>query len=120
MARKNEPKTSTIRIPVREVERAKRQHRLELISGPGAPRRIRLYGGSIVIGRSTTADVRIETSELSRTHLSITDVDGEFVAKDLDSRNGVYLNGVKIYSATLKDGDQLQVGGVVIVYHEGD
>ena len=38
---------------------------------------------------------------------------------DLDSRNGVYLNGVKIHSAVLHGGDNLQLGSVVLVFHEG-
>ena len=116
----DEPKTSSMRIPVREVSRTAKPHRLELVRGPGAPRLIDLGAGTAVVGRSSTADIRIDTSELSRTHLSLTYVDGEYVCQDLDSSNGVYLNGVKIHSATLRDGDQLQAGGVVLVYREGD
>jgi pSer/pThr/pTyr-binding forkhead associated (FHA) protein len=56
---------------------------------------------------------------LSRSHLSLTFIDEEFVCHDLDSSNGVYLNGVRIHSATLRDGDQLQLGAIVLVYREG-
>ena len=115
----DEPKTSSMRLPVREVARTSKPHRLELVRGPDSPREIELTEGTTVVGRSTTADLRIDSSELSRTHLSLTFVDGEYLIQDLNSSNGVYLNGVKIHSATLRDGDQIQVGGVILVYREG-
>jgi pSer/pThr/pTyr-binding forkhead associated (FHA) protein len=37
---------------------------------------------------------------------------------DNDSRNGVFLNGVKVHSAVLRDGDVIQVADSVFVYHE--
>jgi pSer/pThr/pTyr-binding forkhead associated (FHA) protein len=44
---------------------------------------------------------------------------GQFTLVDLESRNGVYLNGVKVHSALLHDGDNIQLGTVVFVFHEG-
>ena len=43
----------------------------------------------------------------------------EYAFADLDSANGVFLNGVKAYAAVLREGDQLQVGDVVFRYREG-
>ena len=40
------------------------------------------------------------------------------VLQDNDSHNGVYLNGVKVYSAVLREGDVIQVADSVFVYHE--
>ena len=37
---------------------------------------------------------------------------------DNDSDNGVILNGAKIHSAVLRDGDVIQVADNVFVYHE--
>jgi pSer/pThr/pTyr-binding forkhead associated (FHA) protein len=31
----------------------------------------------------------------------------------------VFLNGVKIHSATLREGDNIQLGDVIVIYHEG-
>ncbi|MBM4379961.1 MAG: FHA domain-containing protein [Deltaproteobacteria bacterium] len=97
-----------------------RPHYLELVEGPGAPRYYELCQPATVVGRSEQSDLQVDSDGLSRKHLLVTRHDGEFVVEDLDSRNGVFLNGVKIHSATLRDMDTLQLGPVVFVYHEGD
>ena len=33
--------------------------------------------------------------------------------------NGIVLNGLKVHSAVLRDGDQVQLGDVVLSYREG-
>jgi pSer/pThr/pTyr-binding forkhead associated (FHA) protein len=40
------------------------------------------------------------------------------VLVDNDSHNGVILNGVKVHSAVLRDGDVIQAADNVFVYHE--
>mgnify|MGYP003350451155 CR=1 FL=1 len=37
---------------------------------------------------------------------------------DNGSRNGVLLNGLKIHTAVLRDGDVVQVADAVFIYHE--
>lgn len=102
------------------IYRMPKPHYLEMVEGPGAPQRIPLdHRQVLIIGRGDQADYKIDSEELSRRHVMITRDGEEFVAEDLDSRNGVYLNGVKVHSATLRDKDTLQLGGVVLVYHEG-
>jgi pSer/pThr/pTyr-binding forkhead associated (FHA) protein len=44
--------------------------------------------------------------------------DGEVSFVDLDSANGVYLNGVLAYSAVLRDGDLLEMGDCAFIFHE--
>lgn len=92
---------------------------LQLVHGPGAPRHYRLDRQEIVLGRSSEADIQIESTDLSRKHLALRREHGQFSVHDLDSRNGVYLNGVRVHSATLFEGDNLQLGPVVLVFHEG-
>ena len=38
---------------------------------------------------------------------------------DNDSHNGIFLNGVKIHSAVLRDGDVIQAADSTFVYYEG-
>lgn len=101
------------------VFRVQKPHYLELIKGPGAPVKFQLDRPTIIVGRSTEADLRIDSEELSRKHMLILRAGEEFTCEDMDSRNGIFLNGVKIHSATLRDKDTLQLGAVVLVYHEG-
>ena len=56
--------------------------------------------------------------KLSRQHLEVYRIERGFAFRDLESTNGVYLNGVKAFGVNLCQGDQLQVGNLVLVYHE--
>lgn len=91
---------------------------LELIKGPGAPRKFMLSNASYLVGREPTVDIHIPSAEMSRRHLRINRVGEEFMFVDQNSANGVYLNGTKTHSAVLRDGDQLQLADVVLIYRE--
>lgn len=91
---------------------------LRQVGGPGAPQDFGLDGGCRVIGRSQTADINIDSPELSRLHAEIFREDHEFVIRDLDSRNGVFLEGVRIRSSVLRGGDVLQIGNVTFLFLE--
>jgi pSer/pThr/pTyr-binding forkhead associated (FHA) protein len=92
---------------------------LQLVQGPGAPRRFLLSREEVVLGRSSEADIQIESTDLSRKHLVFRREHGQYSVHDLDSRNGVYLNGLRVHSATLYEGDNLHLGSVQLVFHEG-
>ena len=104
---------------VASVEQARREPRLEQVRGPGAPRMFALTLEETVVGRATQATLCIESALLSRRHLAVRRAGPEFRCVDLDSQNGVYLNGVKVHSAVLHAGDTIQIGDVVFVFHEG-
>ncbi len=70
-----------------------------------------LDAGEIVIGRAATAAIRVDDPGVSREHVRIArGPSGEFMAEDLGSTNGTWLNGVGIRSAALSEGDRLQIG----------
>lgn len=92
---------------------------LHLVQGPGSPRNFLLLREEVILGRSSEADIQVDSTELSRRHLALRREHGQYTVFDLGSRNGVYLNGVKIHSAVLHEGDNLQLGTVVLVFHEG-
>ena len=68
-------------------------------------------GDSNVLGRSTTASVRLGDREVSRKHSQI-DLEGDkFVLRDLGSSNGTFLNGKRILGPSkLEDGDEVVIG----------
>ncbi|HWA76201.1 MAG TPA: FHA domain-containing protein [Polyangiaceae bacterium] len=104
---------------VGEAPRRATLPRLEMVRGLGAPRRWELTSEETVIGRSTQANICIESSLLSRKHAAIHKRGPEFRLTDLDSANGVYLNGVRVHSAGLHEGDTIQIGDAVFTFHEG-
>ncbi|MDF1561721.1 MAG: FHA domain-containing protein [Deltaproteobacteria bacterium] len=87
-------------------------------TGPDAPQDHMLVGDQTIVGRSTEADIQIDAADLSRKHMLLYRDGDLYHCKDLDSRNGVHLNGTLIASATLQDGDVLQLGSVIFFFRE--
>lgn len=88
---------------------------LEIVRGaqPGPPRR--LAPGVFVIGRDAAVDVSIPVDGVSRKHARlVVEASGAILLVDLASRNGTHLNGRKVEQASLRDGDELRVGPVVL------
>jgi len=68
-------------------------------------------GDNNVLGRSTTANVRLADREVSRKHSQIDKEGEDYVLRDLGSSNGTFLNGKRIFTPTrLKDGDEVVIG----------
>ncbi len=76
----------------------------------GTVRSVPLRGNSMRIGRSLSADVRLDDPTVSRRH-AVVAVDGD-VVRILDDRslNGVLVNGRRIESHELLDDDEIIVG----------
>ena len=80
-------------------------------------RQVALTEGENVLGRAPDAAVWIDAPGVSRQHARIR-LDGPHVTvEDLGSKNGTFLGGRKITSATsLADGDQIRLGSVVLTF----
>jgi len=70
----------------------------------------------VILGRALGADVRINDTKVSRRHAQITalkspeDKDPKYLLTDLHSSNGTFLNGHKVKSETLRNGDKITIG----------
>jgi len=77
-----------------------------------------LHEGENILGRSETADVRIDNERASRSHASITVEDGRAVIEDLGSKNGTYVQGERLQEpAELVSGecDIVRSGSLILV-----
>ncbi len=92
---------------------------LEQVEGPGGRREFVLGQDVITVGRLPESEVCLDSNEVSRKHMLLKKIGDEYACTDMESHNGVFLNGVKIHSATLREGDTLQIGDVILIYHEG-
>jgi pSer/pThr/pTyr-binding forkhead associated (FHA) protein len=110
--------TITGNVKVLRRDRETRRHSLEQLEGEGAPRQINIDGHELVIGRATESHIRLSSHLASRLHGIFRICGTDCVLEDNDSHNGVYLNGIKICSAVLREGDVIQVADGVFVYHE--
>lgn len=72
--------------------------------------------GSIIIGRSNICDVMIDNTTVSRQHFAM-EYDGESIyIQDLNTKNGTYLNGVKLtHKRRIEKEDKIRVGSLEII-----
>ena len=89
------------------------------IKGPGAPQTIVIRNPESTMGRSEDADIRFLSNRVSRMHAKLHSSDTELYCSDLNSHNGLLLNGIKVHAVALRDGDTIQIGDIVLVYHQG-
>ena len=71
-----------------------------------------LSGDETIIGRNPSTDITLLDEGISREHaiVSLDEATGEYVLEDLQSTNGTKVNGKRVRSATLADGDEIEVG----------
>jgi pSer/pThr/pTyr-binding forkhead associated (FHA) protein len=91
---------------------------LQQIEGEGAPKKFKLTRPEMVIGRDERADIPLPSANVSRRHAIIRSRPHEVSIHDFESRNGVFLNGIKVHSAVLRDGDIIQLADVVFDFYE--
>src|SRR5207244_10429198 len=75
-------------------------------------RQQKLPAGKTVVGRAPTCDLVINDTSVSRRHAELAVDARTCVVRDLDSRNGTYVNGEQIVQSELRDGDRLVLGEV--------
>lgn len=82
-----------------------------------SPGDIFALGEGTVIGRSGDCDIVTGDSFTSARHARIFLHGGQYWLEDLGSKNGTYLNGVKVdVPAVLADGDGIEVGGTIFQF----
>lgn len=69
-----------------------------------------------VLGRSASCDVRLDDPNVSRRHAELRQQGTSYWIIDLDSTNGVEVNGARLERAKLDDGDKVTVGETELVF----
>jgi pSer/pThr/pTyr-binding forkhead associated (FHA) protein len=73
-------------------------------------------GQELTIGRAYTNLLRLEGEEVSRVHAILYKRDQDYLIRDLDSKNGVYLNGQRVTSSIVVSGDEIQIGNYILLF----
>jgi hypothetical protein len=72
----------------------------------------------VSIGRSKTADLQIASTVVSRNHCQVHHDGTSWVVTDLQSRNGTWIEGDRVSSHALEDGDIISLGRrIVLRFH---
>jgi|GEM_PF-300725 len=83
--------------------------------GPGAGQLVPVKQGTLVIGRSSSSDLRLQHPSISRRHAHLTRRGDRFFLKDLGSQNGTFLNRHRIDSEVeLMAGDEVSLGNALL------
>jgi len=108
----DDERTAIVKLQDLRGERAvpKDRHLLVRIQGEQVGQVVTLHGAQWRVGRARDADLWLGDSGVSRNHARIVWADGGYVVEDLGSANGTYVNGVKITSRPVVDGDVVQFG----------
>lgn len=84
--------------------------KLIMMTGPTSTRQIPLQGPETTVGRAPLNNIVIDGERVSRFH-AVLRVEPAFVTiVDLNSRNGTFVNGVRVESQALANGDSIRIG----------
>ncbi len=72
-----------------------------------------LEGAEITFGRATSCTHAFDEASLSRVHARLVRKDRAYIIEDAGSRNGIFVNEVKVPRALLHDGDRVRLGSAV-------
>ncbi|MEI2809972.1 MAG: FHA domain-containing protein [Nocardioides sp.] len=88
--------------------------------GPGAGSRFLLDADLVLAGRHPESEIFLDDVTVSRRHAEFrrTGATG-FTVSDVGSLNGTYVNRDRIDTASLRDGDEVQIGKYRLVYFSG-
>lgn len=80
-------------------------------------KRHEVAGSRALLGRSKECDIRISDPNVSRRHAELRKEGSTYWVVDLDSTNGVIVNGRREKRAKLADGDKITLGSTDIVFN---
>ena len=81
---------------------------------------LRLMNTVTYLGRQPSNDVVLMSDNVSRRHAKLIITDLGVTAHDLDSHNGIYLNGRKVRSTPVTPGDLLYIGDMCVELRRAD
>ena len=73
--------------------------------------------GTVVVGRGEEADVVLDSDAVSRRHVQIR-VEGRdtYIAEDLGTKNGIFINGKYTHFRVLEEGDRIEIAQFLLVF----
>ena len=109
--------TSPVTVPPEFAALARGRDRafLVVLAGPNVGEMHKLTQDEVIIGRGRGADVQILEEGVSRRHACLVRSGGAVTVRDLDSRNGTFVNGTPIVARALDDGDKIHIGSTAIL-----
>jgi pSer/pThr/pTyr-binding forkhead associated (FHA) protein len=80
---------------------------------------LEVHESEVLVGRHSEAGLRLPLPDVSRRHCRLSCSAGVWTITDLNSLNGIQVNGQSVAQATLENGDQVRIGGFTFAVHIG-
>jgi pSer/pThr/pTyr-binding forkhead associated (FHA) protein len=80
------------------------------LSSPGIV--FRLGNGVFILGRSSKCDLVVKDPTVSRRHVEFAVTNDKVTARDIGSRNGLFVNNCRVELTKIKCGDQILIGEI--------
>ena len=77
-----------------------------------------LREGMMSVGRDSDNEIQFLTDRISRHHARFINLSAICRVEDLNSTNGTFINGKKITSYDLRNGDEVTIGNLVLRFEE--
>ena len=87
-----------------------------LVRNDGNTEIVQVLGRRTLIGRGVDCQLQIDAEFVSRRHALVLVMPDETVVEDLNSTNGVYVNGTRVSRRRLSEGDNITIGRTVFRY----
>ncbi|MFH1123009.1 MAG: FHA domain-containing protein [Pseudomonadota bacterium] len=87
--------------------------KIYIMNGEDKGRSFDLEGDTVTIGRAPDVDIRLRDKSISRNHAEIIRRGNKYLVKDLKSKNGTFIDGMRITAETpyeIKEGVPIAVG----------
>jgi len=92
---------------------------LVMRAGPNPGKVFTLSKNEIIMGRDVSADVVINSAEVSRRHTRLYLDAGQYIIEDLGSTNGTFVNGQRLSTPqVLRSGDTIMLGEAATLVYE--
>ncbi|MSP18528.1 MAG: GGDEF domain-containing protein [Bdellovibrionales bacterium] len=83
---------------------------LTQLSGHGSGQVFNIRDKVVTIGRDPACSIWIDDPHISRTHATLVNKEETTVITDMESTNGIFVNGTKVQTHSLINGDRILIG----------
>jgi Inner membrane component of T3SS, cytoplasmic domain len=114
--------SKTARVSLDSVDKTtipsqKKPIRYYFIADEKPGEKIPMNKGTVIIGRDGACDMVIVHAQISRRHCLLQSIVRGLSFRDLESSNGLFVNGIRAKDGFLHPGDRLSLGNYVLVVH---
>lgn len=101
----------------RKSGKKRNQTCLEIKNGCFAGLKIPVDKGKTTIGSDINCTICLDHNLVSDEHALITKSGGSYRIQDLNSKQGIFINGREVHSAELKNRDRISIGNFDLIFY---